>query len=88
MSQNFFEEMREQSQVKSLIVQKYFQTWAKIMIGTQKRYNRNDEPIAYIDLFAGPGQYSNKDISTPLLILQDAINDAEIRNKLISSFND
>jgi len=35
---NFFEEQKEQSLVKSTIVAKYFDIWAKVIISTQKRY--------------------------------------------------
>ncbi len=50
----FFEESREQSQIKFRIVAKYFWAWAKVIIPSAK--NRGGR-IAYIDLFAGPGWY-------------------------------
>lgn len=88
MSNSFFDESSEQSEIKSLLVSKYFWAWAKIMIGAQKRYRPQDNRIAYIDLFAGPGRYKDGSVSTPLLILQQAIADSEMRQRLIVLFND
>ncbi len=81
----FFLESREQSQIKARIVTKYFWAWAKVIIPTTKsRGNR----IAYIDLFAGPGRYEDGTISTPLMVLQHAIEDPDLRNMLVTTFND
>src|SRR5258708_1922733 len=85
VDKQFLAEIREQSQVKARIVSKYFWAWAKvIMPSTRNRGNR----IAYIDLFAGPGRYEDGTISTPLLVLQRAIEDAEMRTMLVTVFND
>jgi three-Cys-motif partner protein len=62
----FFDKSREQSLVKSKIVDKYFWSWAKIMM---PRAKRRFNPIAYIDLLSGPGRYDDGVASTPLLIL-------------------
>jgi three-Cys-motif partner protein len=86
--QNFFEEQKEQSEVKSTIVSKYFNAWAKVIIATQKKYPRDPQKIAYIDLFAGPGRYKDGTISTPEKILISAINDPDLRGRLVSIFND
>jgi three-Cys-motif partner protein len=81
----FFEESREQSQIKARIVAKYFWAWANVVIPTTKaRGNR----IAYIDLFAGPGRYEDGTLSTPLLVLTRAIEDANMREMLVTLFND
>ena len=89
MNQNFFDESKQQSQVKSAIVAKYFKAWAYVMIGAQDRNPRAaDKKIAYIDLFAGPGRYSDGMLSTPLLILQTAIKDDKLRQRLVTFFND
>lgn len=82
-NEKFFDESREQSQVKSTIVQKYFWAWASIIT----RKTRGDR-IAYIDLFAGPGRYNDGTVSTPLLILEHAINDPAMQNMLVTMFND
>lgn len=88
IKQNFFNEATEQSEIKSLLVSKYFWAWAKVMIGTQKKYRPNDDRIAYIDLFAGPGRYQDGQLSTPLLVLQQAIDDKEMGQRLVTVFND
>lgn len=79
----FFDESTEQSQAKSAIVSKYFDAWAKV-ISRQGHVDR----IAYLDLFAGPGRYKDGTTSTPLLVLQKAIADDVLSQKLVSVFND
>ncbi len=44
--------------------------------------------IAYIDLFAGPGRYKDGTKSTPLLILEQAIDDPDLQQLLVTIFND
>ncbi len=92
MSGKFFDEMSEQSLVKATIVARYFVRWAHIMINTQKsnakRYGKREDKIAYIDLFAGPGRYKAGSESTPLKVLSTAITDQDIRERLITIFND
>jgi three-Cys-motif partner protein len=81
----FFDETTEQSRVKAAIVSKYFFAWAKVIIPTAKRMG---ERIVYIDLFAGPGRYKDGTKSTPLLILEQAIADTDMRHMLVTYFND
>lgn len=89
MSSRFFDKSKEQSQVKSAIVAKYFEVWARVMIGAQNQRQQSANPrIAYIDLFAGPGRYSDGTTSTPLLILGKAIQDDVMRQRLVTLFND
>lgn len=71
--------------VKADIVAKYLWAWAKVVIPTSKHINNR---IAYIDLFAGPGRYRDGTKSTPLLILDRAINDIDMRNMLVTIFSD
>jgi len=86
---SFFDESREQSQVKAAIVSKYFDAWARVMISSQKRFpNRSSGRIAYIDLFAGPGRYKDGTKSTPLLVLEKAIRDQDLHQRLVTVFND
>lgn len=87
MTEQFFEEQLEQSQIKAEIVSKYFFAWAKVMIGTQKRTARGDK-ISYMDLFAGPGRYNDGAKSTPLMILEQAIADPDLCERLVALFND
>lgn len=84
----FFEEQKEQSFVKSTIVEKYFDVWAKIIIQTQNKYPEKTQKIAYIDLFAGPGRYNDGTQSTPLRILTKAIEDKDLCDRLVTIFND
>ncbi len=85
---SFFEEQSEQSLVKSTIVAKYFDVWAKVIIGTQKRYPDHSQKIAYIDLFAGPGRFKDGTQSTPVRILTNAIEKPDLRERLVAIFND
>ncbi len=81
----FFDERTDQSEVKARIVQKYFYAWANVIMPTaQKNGNR----IAYIDLYAGPGRYKDGAASTPLLVLQYAINDIKLRSMPVTLLND
>ncbi|MFB8792322.1 MAG: three-Cys-motif partner protein TcmP [Potamolinea sp.] len=82
---SFFEQSREQSLVKAEIVAKYFWAWAKVIIPRAKKMNKK---IAYIDLFSGPGRYKDNSKSTPLLILERAIRDLDMREMLLTLFND
>jgi len=81
----FFDETSEQSLAKATIVSKYFWAWAKVIIPSVKK---RQGWIAYIDLFAGPGRYKDGTKSTPLLILEKAIKDEDMRQMLVSVFND
>ncbi len=85
---NFFEEQKEQSLVKSTIGAKYFNVWANVIINTQKRYPRRSQKIAYIDLFAGPGRYKDGTQSTPVKILMNAIKNPDLKERLVTIFND
>ena len=84
-SNEFFKEQQEHSLIKALIVQKYFWSWASIMLGRARA-----DRICYIDLFAGPGRYHDGAKSTPLLVLESAIQDKNprMRECLVTVFND
>ena len=86
MTNTFFEESRQQSKVKTAIVEKYFDAWSRVILSTQK--HRSEKRIAYIDLFAGPGRYADGTISTPLRVLEKAVNDNHLRSNLVTIFND
>ncbi len=83
---SFFDQSSDQSRVKTAIVAKYFWAWAKVMVSVAKK--GRDRRIAYIDLFAGPGRYTDGTISTPLHILESAIADDDMREMLVTIFND
>ena len=82
---SFFDKPTEQSLVKARIVEKYFWAWAKVIIPWAKRRNNK---IGYVDLFAGQGSYNDGTKSTPILVLEKAAEEEDIRNMLISVFND
>ncbi|MFO7719205.1 MAG: three-Cys-motif partner protein TcmP [Gillisia sp.] len=88
MDNSFFEEQKEQSLIKSTIVAKYFDVWANVIISTQKRYPQHSQKIAYIDLFAGPGRFKDGSLSTPLRIINNAIEKIDLRDRLVAIFND
>lgn len=86
MNSGFFEERTETSTVKATIVQKYFDAWSKIILPTAERFHGGK--IAYVDLYAGPGRYRDGAASTPLLILEKALETPRIAAALIAMFND
>ena len=86
---SFFNEQTEQSLVKSTIISKYFNAWANVIISTLKRNPQfPSKKIAYIDLFAGPGRYGDGTMSTPIKILNTAIENPDIGERLVTLFND
>ncbi len=83
MASTFFDEQSGASAIKAEIVNKYFWAWAKVMV-TRNKVNH----LAYIDLFAGPGRYENGASSTPLLVLETALGEPEMAQRLLTVFND
>lgn len=88
MTESFFDEQSEQSQIKAEIVADYFWAWANVIIAVQNRHPGHAQRIAYIDLFAGPGRYQSGAASTPLMIMERAVADPKIRDRLVAIFND
>jgi len=89
MTENsFFNEQKEQSLIKARIVEKYFWAWAKVIISKVKKGSSSNQKIAYVDLFAGAGRYEDGSKSTPVKVLETAIADTDMRNMLVSIFND
>lgn len=83
--EKFFEERTDQSEIKARIVSKYFHAWARVIMKTAAV---SSGKIAYMDLYAGPGRYKDGAASTPLLILETAINDPQLSKMLKAHFND
>jgi len=81
----FFEDPKEQSLVKVEIVRKYFWAWAKVIIPWAKQRGKD---IAYVDLFCGPGSYSDGTESTPIHILKTALREPDLQRMLRTWFND
>ena len=82
----FFAERTDQSAVKARIVEKYFSAWANVIMPTASSHGEGK--IAYIDLYAGPGRYKDGAASTPLLVLEKAIEHPKISQMLVTFFND
>jgi len=85
MAKLFFDEYVDQSIVKATIIAKYFRAWAKVIIPATKNHGGK---IAYLDLFAGPGRYKDGTKSTPLMVLEQAIEDPDMCEMLVAKFND
>ena len=83
MSNDFFAEMTEASEVKSTIVSEYFKIWASIM-----NKKANSDKLAYIDLYSGPGRYDDGSKSTPLKVMEFIANDKDLSQKMVTVFND
>lgn len=83
---DFFKIKRNQSEIKSEIINEYFKAWASILLLGQnyKELNR----LYYIDLFAGKGIYDNNDPSTPIKVLTSIINNKVFNRKVQTFFND
>lgn len=82
---DFFSERADQSEVKARIVSRYFPVWASIIA---KQSMHSDRKLAYIDLFAGPGRYEDGSASTPLMVLAEALKNPDLKEGLVSIFND
>jgi three-Cys-motif partner protein len=87
-SEEFFQEQREQSLIKTLIVTNYFEAWATVILRTKLKYLSQDQRMGYIDLFAGPGRYDDGTKSTPLIVLEKIIKNPELANRMVVGFND
>lgn len=77
----FFANQSEQSAVKAHIVSSYFSAWARVI----QKWNT---PMAYFDLFCGPGKYENDKPSAPLLIVQKTLADPALLSRMNFVFND
>ncbi len=82
---SFFEEQTEASEVKARIIEKYFDGWARIIVNAPTYTGR---PLGYVDLYCGPGRYGDGRKSTPLLVLDKAIANLQLRDRLVTFFND
>ncbi|GAB3326227.1 three-Cys-motif partner protein TcmP [Larkinella ripae] len=80
---DFFEAPTEVSKTKTEIVRKYFWAWANVIIAKSQQ-----ETLAYVDLFSGTGKYESGDKSTPIHIIEGAIRNPKISQRLITIFND
>jgi three-Cys-motif partner protein len=65
---NFFATKRNESEIKSEILNQYFKAWAGILLFGQKF--KSIKNLVYIDLYAGTGYYEDGTPSTPIKILE------------------
>ena len=84
-SDDFFDAQDPRSIIKTAIIEKYFDPWAKIVQPHSRGVNNQ---IFYLDLFSGPGRYKDGTPSTPLLVLQKAIASPVLQQRLVTTFND
>lgn len=82
MKEDFFIEASEASKKKIEIVSKYFSAWSKVILSKSKGR------INYIDLYSGRGKYEDGTKSVPILILENAVNDFSLSNRLVALLND
>jgi len=80
-NEDFFADQSEQSFVKARIVASYFSAWSRII----QKWN---VPMAYIDLYCGPGKYGDNNLAAPLLIIEHTLTDPLLLNKMHFLFND
>lgn len=81
--EKFYQTPSDASRVKQAIVATYFGAW-KNVLKTWKTRPR----LAYVDLYSGPGMYADGSPSTPLLVLQQAVEDEYLGDKFVGVFND
>lgn len=83
----FFHAQKDESRVKTDIVEAFFGGWARIIGAHQKR---NHEPVhlGYVDLFAGPGCYDDGTETTPVRILKRVLENEEWRRVTLLFFNE
>ena len=77
----FLDPPTEQSQLKAKIVVHYFTAWSRVI-------QKWETPMAYVDLFCGPGKYNDGSLSTPLQIVQQTLGDWDLSRKMSFTFND
>jgi three-Cys-motif partner protein len=85
LPRDFFGQPEENSVVKTRIIRNYFGKWTRIVLPSALRFN---EPIAYLDLYAGRGMYRTGEKSTPIFLLEDAVRDPVLAANLVTIFND
>jgi three-Cys-motif partner protein len=83
----FFHAQKDESRVKTDIVEAYFVAWARILGGHQKQ-RREPLHLGYVDLFAGPGCYDDGTETTPVRILSRVLDNEDWRNGTLLLFNE
>jgi three-Cys-motif partner protein len=60
--------------VKHRLLRGYFNAWLPILSQQGKKVGATDQPLKFIDGFAGPGVYSGGEKGSPILTLEAALN--------------
>lgn len=81
MGTGFFDEPLDQSGIKASIVADYFPAWGRIIL-------KKAAKIGFVDLYSGPGRYSDSTESTPLLLLKNVIEEPKLAEAVVCVFND
>jgi three-Cys-motif partner protein len=84
--EDFYDAQSPASQIKTRIVTKYFGFWSGHMVGVLKR--TGGKSLAYMDFYCGPGTFKDGSPSTPVLILREAAKSPDLRERLVTLFND
>lgn len=72
--QEFFDKPTPASLKKISLVERYFSKWSSVMMRNQVTWQlKGRTRFAYVDLYCGPGTYSDGTPSTPIRILQAAL---------------
>lgn len=79
----FFGAQREHSRVKTDLVVKYLHAW----LGVMQRNARSQE-LAYVDLYAGTGEYEDGTPSTPIRVLHEIVQQPRLHTRMKTIFND
>lgn len=80
-AKGFFDERSDQSEIKTILFCNYFEAWMRVVGNRAKK-------VAYVDLFAGPGRYSDGSKSTPIQVVERIIANEKWRNKVVVLCND
>ncbi|WP_439882625.1 three-Cys-motif partner protein TcmP [Pontibacter sp. MBLB2868] len=82
----FFKEQRDTSDIKAEILNEFFKAWCTSMLQGQ-RY-KSEHTLAYVDLFAGEGNYEDGKPATPVKILNNIFGatDKYNLNKIVRTF--
>lgn len=72
-TEDFFEKQTDDSRIKTSIVYNHFASWLNIIGNTTKK---NPRPLAYLEMFAGPGIFKDGNKSTPVLVAERVITSA------------
>ena len=71
--------LKEHGRVKHILLEKYLKAWIPIL-------GKYESKICYFDGFAGPGEYSDGEVGSPIIALRTASSLDKYFNKMICIF--